>query len=445
MRRCLGGLVAAAALAVVSITTSAGAVGSWPQLGADLEGVEPFDYFGSRVALTGDGTRIVVGGYGWDGAAPGSGIGVARVFEWNGTGWVQLGPDIEGTNPTSSLFGDAVSISEDGSRVAVGDPTADAGGSNSGQVRIFEWNGTTWAPLGNPINGEAPGDQSGVSIALDPTGLRIAIGAYLNDGTSGSGSDNRGHARVYEWNGSGWVQLGGDIDGEASGDNSGLAVDLANNRVFIGAPGNDGTSGSSSDNRGHVRVYEWNGSAWAQLGGDLDGEAAGDGFGGALDVSSNGVWLVVGAPGNDVGGALSDAGHVRVFEYVALWSQVGGDIDGALANDRFGSSVAISPGGETVAAGAPEASGAGSGAGAVTVFENLGSPWTQSGPVIDGVSAGDNFGFSVALALDGLVVAAGGPYQNGSAGHARVFGFIEAPGTPPDPSDPPVVGPAYTG
>ncbi len=441
MRRRLGGLVAAAALAVVSITTSAGAVASWPQLGADLAGVNPFDYFGSQVALSGDGLRLVVAGYGWDGATPGSSIGVARVFEWNGTGWVQLGSDIEGTNPTPSGFGDAVSISEDGSRVAVGDPTADAGGSNSGQVRIFEWNGTAWAQLGNPINGEAVNDQSGVAVALDPLGSRIAIGAYLNDGSSGSSSDNRGHVRVYEWNGSAWVLLGGDIDGEASGDYSASAVDLANNRVFIGAPGNDGSSGSSSDNRGHVRVYELNGSAWVQLGGDIDGEAAGDGFGASLATSANGVWLVVGASGNDVGGALTNAGHVRVFEYVALWSQVGGDIDGALTNDRFGSSVAISPGGETVAVGAPGASG-GAAAGSVSVFENLGSPWTQSGPTIDGASATDSLGSSVALAADGQVVAVGVPLTNNSAGYARVFGFIQAPGTP---STPPVVGPAYTG
>ena len=42
--------------------------------------------------------------------------------------------------------------------------------------------------------------------------------------------------------------------------------------VAIGAALNDGNGGSS----GHVRVYEYSGSSWSQLGSDIDGEAAGD-------------------------------------------------------------------------------------------------------------------------------------------------------------------------
>ena len=30
-----------------------------------------------------------------------------------------------------------------------------------------------------------------------------------------------GHTRLYEWDGTSWVQLGADIDGEAAGDQSG--------------------------------------------------------------------------------------------------------------------------------------------------------------------------------------------------------------------------------
>jgi hypothetical protein len=56
---------------------------------------------------------------------------------------------------------------------------------------VFEWNGSAWMQLGADIDGEATGDQSGFSVSLD--GDRLAIGAYLNDG-NGSSS---GHARVY--------------------------------------------------------------------------------------------------------------------------------------------------------------------------------------------------------------------------------------------------------
>ena len=40
----------------------------------------------------------------------------------------------------------------------------------------------------------------------------VAIGAYRNDG---NGIDS-GHVRLYAWDGSSWVQRGSDIDGEAA-------------------------------------------------------------------------------------------------------------------------------------------------------------------------------------------------------------------------------------
>ena len=45
----------------------------------------------------------------------------------------------------------------------------------------------------------------------------MAIGAYKNDGSF----SDAGHVRVFSWNGSNWVQLGNDIDGEAVADHSG--------------------------------------------------------------------------------------------------------------------------------------------------------------------------------------------------------------------------------
>ena len=36
--------------------------------------------------------------------------------------------------------------------------------SDSGHVRIYEWNGTNWGQLGNDIDGEAGGDQSGIQF-----------------------------------------------------------------------------------------------------------------------------------------------------------------------------------------------------------------------------------------------------------------------------------------
>ncbi|MDC0226212.1 Ig-like domain-containing protein, partial [Gammaproteobacteria bacterium] len=65
-----------------------------------------------------------------------------------------------------------------------------------------------------------------------------------------------------------WVQRGADIDGEAQGDgNRVVSISSDGNTVAIGAYGNDGNGTDS----GHVRVFDWNGSAWAQRGEDIDG------------------------------------------------------------------------------------------------------------------------------------------------------------------------------
>ena len=73
--------------------------------------------------------------------------------------------------------------------------------------------------------------------------------------------------------GSRWLQLGQDIDGEAASDNSGFSISMPNDTTLaIGGPTNDGNGASS----GHVRVYNWNGSTWMQKGQDIDGESSGD-------------------------------------------------------------------------------------------------------------------------------------------------------------------------
>jgi len=71
-----------------------------------------------------------------------------------------------------------------------------------------------WVQLGADIDGEAVSDQSGWSVSLSADGTRVAIGAIFNAG----GGSFRGHTRIYQWNGASWAQLGEDIDGEAAGD-----------------------------------------------------------------------------------------------------------------------------------------------------------------------------------------------------------------------------------
>ena len=163
-------------------------------------------------------------------------------------------------------------------------PNDDFSGSITDAITFRAWDRTDsgWGQLGSDINGESSSDYSGHSVSLSADGQTVAIGANRNDG-NGSSS---GHVRIYSWNGSGWIKLGADIDGESSSDYSGHSVSLSadGQTVAIGALYNDG-NGSDA---GHVRIYSWTGSSWSKLGADIDGEAANDYSGYSVSLSADG-------------------------------------------------------------------------------------------------------------------------------------------------------------
>ena len=331
----------------------------WRRLGADIDGDATSDYSGYSVSLSSDGTILAVGAHGNDDA--GGGAGHVKVYEYSGGSWSQKGGDIDG-EAAIDLSGISVSLSSDGSIVAIGAYLNDGTGADAGHVRVYEYSGSAWVQKGGDIDGEAAFDSSGISVSLSDDGSIVAIGAIYNDGTGAQS----GHVRVYEYSGSSWSQKGGDIDGEAAGDYSGVSVSLSDDGsiVAIGAHLNDGTGADA----GHVRVYEYSGSSWSQKGGDIDGEAAGDYSGISVSLSDDGTIVAIGAHGNDDAGA--DAGHVRVYEYSgSAWVQKGGDIDGEAAGDASGYSVSLSSDGSIVAIGAYLNNSASFDAGHVRVYQ----------------------------------------------------------------------------
>jgi hypothetical protein len=386
----------------------------WIQKGMDIDGEAANDQSGRSVSMSSDGNTIAIGAYRNDGA--GTDAGHVRIFEWNGTTWVQKGIDIE-ADAANDKSGYSVSISSDGNALAIGAINNDGSASNAGHVRIYEWYGTAWVQKGVDIDGEAADDQSGFSVSMSSDGNTLAIGAWQNDGAG----VNSGHTRIYEWSGT-WTQKGADIDGEAPVDLSGYSVSMSSdgNAIAIGANNNDG----SGSNSGHARVYEWSGTAWTQKGMDINGEATGDNSGGSVSMSSNGNTIAIGAHKNDETGI--DAGHVRIYEWIGTaWTQKGADINGEAADDRSGT-VSLSSDGNTVAIGAFYNDGAATDAGHVRIYEWNGSVWTQKELDIDGEAADDLSGYSVSMSSDGNSLAIGAYLNDGAgtdAGHVRIYGI----------------------
>ncbi len=339
-----------------------------------------------------------------------------NIYEWVGGIWQEVGlPIYAEASNVNSIF--AVSLSSDGNRVAIGAPNNQGDSPFVGHVRIYEWTGGEWQQLGTDIDGEAAYDQSGWSVSLSSDGNRVAIGAPFNDGNG----SKAGHVRIYEWIGGEWQQLGTDIDGEAAYNESGWSVSLSSDgsRVGIGAIKNN----SFGNDAGQVRIYELLGGAWLQLGEDINGETINGFLGYSVSLSSNGNRVAMGAPYNDSLG--NNSGQVLVYELQGgFWQQIGEGIIGEATNDLFGYSVSISSNGDRVAIGAPDNDNSDYDAGQVLIYELQGGIWQQIGEGINGENSDDMLGYSVSLSSDGTQVAIGAPYNDDKwidAGQVRVF------------------------
>jgi len=323
-------------------------------------------------------------------------------------------------------------LSADGLTVAIGARLNDGTDVDSGHTRIFRYDGVTelWKQLGQDIDGEVARDQSGGSVSLSADGLIVAIGARFNDGRGG----RSGHTRVYHYDDVTelWEQLGGDINGKSTSDQSGISVSLSADgfTVAIGAHLNDGSGADS----GHARIlrYDETAARWAQLGGDIRGETFNDQSGRAVSLSADGSMVAIGAIRND--GTSTNAGHARIFRYdeaASEWEQVGLDIDGEAMDDLSGIFVSLSADGLTVAIGATDNDGNGSNAGHTRIFryDEITEGWEQLGLDIDGEAANDESGGAVSLSADGLTVAIGARLNDGNgskSGQTRIYRFNEA-------------------
>lgn len=162
---------------------------------------------------------------------------------------------------------------------------------------------------------------------------------------------------------------------------------------------------------------------FSELGDAIQGFETNDNLGTSVALSSNGTVLAIGAVENYGDG--TGAGHVEVYELSPsgdVWSQMGENINGRAGGDQFGRSVALSSDGMVLAVGAPYSDGGGqSDAGSVRVFAFENNEWSQVGDDIYGEAAGGESGWSVSLSDDGQIVAIGAPRNDDDTGQVRVY------------------------
>jgi len=425
----------------------------------------------SSGSMSMNGDTMVIGAPHDDDDGSGSGSAYVFTRDTAGdltSNWTQVAKLTAGDGAADDWFGWSVSI--DGDTVVIGARFDDDDGSGSGSAYVFTRDtagdlASNWTQVAKlTLNVYAAGDQFGTSVSID--GDTIAIGApYDNDNGSGSGS-----AYVFRRNtagdfASGWTQVAKlTADDGAEGDLFGMSVSIDGDTIAIGAPYDDdkGTDSgsaylfsadffpcdaSSPPANGAVgdctsvlasgstcqpacdQGYAVSGPSACDDGYFLpavcnmfpqlakltaDDGAQGDNFG--MVVSIDGDTVVIGAPYDDDDGSGSGSAYVftrdTAGDLTSGWTQVAKLTagDGA-ADDWFGWSVSID--GDTVVIGAAGDDDDGTSSGSAYVFRrntagDFASGWTQVAKLTasDGAQ-GDNFGISVSIDGDTVVIGAG--------------------------------------
>jgi hypothetical protein len=204
-------------------------------------------------------------------------------------------------------------------------------------------------------------------------------------------------------------------DGVAN-DYFGHSVSLSSDKVVIGAYGDDSAGGERS---GSAYVYQFDGTSWEETRLVASDREAEDYFG--FSVSVDGQLIAVGATlDNDQG---EFAGSVYVYQHDGSnWIETKILASDGEAYDNFGWDVVLQE--QTLVVGARWDNDNGTSSGSVYVYQFDGVEWIETKLLASDGATFDEFGSSVAIWEDLLVVGAPGDSDYGSAsGSAYLFRF----------------------
>jgi hypothetical protein len=403
------------------------------------EGEAPEGRLGRSVALSSDGSTLVVG-------APKDGGGAVYVFSRDGSTWKQqarltpgeitFGQDAcqpsscpveecgeepqAGEETVECAFGSSVALSADGDTALVGDPS-ETGGPGSAWVFTRSEDGQ-WARAGSLVGGDTHWEgRFGRSVALTPDGTTALIG-------DPSSLSERGGAWLFTREGSSWTR------GPMLTDEEGSPLAHLGRTVALSGDGSTALVGGPGDaeDTGAVWQFSRSGGAWLQHSKlTSPGGAPRDRFGRSLALSEDGATALIGAPGAEAGrGAAwtfvrSGGGYVQQGAAL-LPSEAEGE-------GHFGTSVSLSGDGGEGLIGAPSAE---QGIGTVAQLTRAGAGWSRQP---EGLAGGEaqgkgSLGKAVAMSGDGTAAAIGAPRDHLGAGAAWIFKKV-----PPGSVPPPVV------
>ena len=375
------------------------------------------DRFGFNLALSGDGSTMVVGVPSEDGSGSSEsdnsmpGAGAVYVFLHEQGIWAQQAYIKAFNADAGDGFGVAISLSDDGNTLAVaaiGEASASTNAQDNsapyaGAVYIYTREAESWSQQAY-IKASIPGagDFFGESIALSADGNTLAVGASLEDiplsgiwstipNFVGTGSDI-GAVYIYARDGSNW-----------------------NPQAYVKPYSKD-----DLDRFGQVVALSADGNTLAIGTGDEDSS-----FTGILDLTPD---LILLNPLTDNNASAAGAVYILTRSGEEWSWQAFVKASNADAGDGFGTSVALSGTGDTLAVGAEWEDGFSKGvngdedsdlspqSGAVYVYVRSEGTWSKQAYIkASNADIYDNFGWAVGLSSDGNTLVVGAPNEDGSS------------------------------
>ncbi len=291
--------------------------------------------FGYSVAI--DGDYAVVGAR--NDRETGTRAGAVYVFKRDGNNWIQQAR-LEATNRIiNDYFGSSVSISND--YIIVGAENKDINGTKTGAAYIYKRTGTTWNLQSELVATDGQdGDKFGTSVSI--YGNHAVVGA--------SNVDTYGAVYAYTIQNSQWILKNKIISPQRRYQGEfGVAVDIEREYLVIGAPKQQGENYHS----GAAWLYKDDGYEWKEyqrltVNGSVSSSLRYSLLGNSVSISNN--YIIVGAKnhtarGNQAGMAYVYRRQENQFFNSYSTGLIANNIplasDSVSAGDYFGYSVAI--------------------------------------------------------------------------------------------------------
>lgn len=219
---------------------------NWTQFGQRLSGFQVNEFFGVRTSMSDDGLIIAI-------ASPifvvsGYDVGAVKTFKYINGLWEDYGTIFGPIQPEN--FSSSIDLSADGNTLAIGSNGASVSSVVKGSVDVWTKTINGWVSLSNSIDGESLNENFGERLSLSDDGTVLAVGSRFSDI---NGVDS-GYVKVYKKTGVNYI-YNSRVNGLVAGDLYGVCALSDDGTKLIVSSAQKDDAGIDS---GQVRIFNLN-------------------------------------------------------------------------------------------------------------------------------------------------------------------------------------------